>query len=258
MFISEKFIFNGVHCDDMNIILVTMDSDIINKYGLDYKEDMSVTKSKETYSFYSNVDNECDDIVLQMCLVDEHCIPLVWDDEYLNDVLQWLIQDDFCEFISEDNEEVSYYFKATNISKTFTFDKVGYLEVTFKPFSNCAFRKINKKINVSGECDVIIDNLSNINQKYSPIIEIKNKKDRLNIIGFENLTTNDEELIVYDLDVDDIVTLDCCMGTIFNQHGDNLLSNCNRRWLKLNKGKNIVRVRGHAEITFMCQFPVRM
>lgn len=258
MFVSDKFIFNGVHCDDMNISLVSMDSGVVNKYGLDYKGDIVVTKSKETYSFYSSENSECEDITLQMCLVDKKCIPLPWDEDSLNNTLQWLIQDDFCEFISEDNEDVSYYFKAISVSKMFTFNKLGYLEVVFKPFSNCGFKKFNKKISVDGECNVVIDNTSNINQKYSPVLEIKNKKDRLNIVGFENLTTKEEEFIVYNLDIDDIVTIDCAMGTVFNQYGDNLLSDCNRRWLKLDRGRNTIKISGHAEITFMCQFPVRM
>ena len=38
IFYSDKFFYNGIYSQDMNISLVSESSDILNEYGISYRE----------------------------------------------------------------------------------------------------------------------------------------------------------------------------------------------------------------------------
>lgn len=259
MFFSDKFIFNGVHSDDMGVALVTFETDMFNDYGINFSQEISATKGGKDMSHFAYDGDEIGEIELNIALIDKDDNPVVWDDYTLMDIIDWLDTDSFAEFISEDNVDLVYYFKAKKIVKKLTHNRQGYLQVTFQPFSNSAYIKYSKryKFDKSGGT-ITIENVSSLRELYKPVIEIKNLDDNLNIISIENITTGDEPFIMSDIDNGDVVTVDGLMGTVFNQYKDNLLMKCNRRWLKLAKGENKIQVSGNVEIYIRCQFPVRL
>lgn len=258
MFFSDKFTFNGIHCDEKYVSLITMESDIINKFGLDFQENLEVSKGKRSNSMFSKGENEPQEVVLQIALHDEKYIPLAWEDDVLIDIMDWIVQDNFCPFVSEDNEDLTYYFKATNITKHFTYDKLGYLEVTFQSFSDYAYKQLSRKINVNGETSITIVNETNVENFIFPIVEVSNLGDELNIIAIDNISVDKEEFIMYNLEEDEKVVVDNLMGTITNQYNENCIMKCNRKWLQLKKGKNILNISGKANIIIKCQIPIRM
>lgn len=257
MFISSKFIFNGVHCEDMYVSLISMESDVLNKYGFDYSEEITMIKNKRFSSYYLGEQPEAEDITLCMVLSDINDNVMTWDRATLDNVLGWLIQDDFCPFISEDDTDLVYYLKAIKVSKYFTYDMKGYIEVTFRPYSNYGYKHISKTITTETEKEVKLLNGSNVDYEYSPIITIKNLGDISNEIKIKNLNNN-IEFIIQGLETDELVTVDCLMGTVFNINGENRLANCNREWIKLAKGNNSFKILGKSEIKIDCQFPIRM
>ena len=173
MFISSKFIFNGIHCDDMNVNLISFDSEIFNKYGFDYSEEITMVKNKRFSSYYLEEQSEADDITLCMVLSDIDNNAMTWDKTTLDSVLDWLIRDDFCSFVSEDDLDLVYYLKVIKVSKYFTYDMKGYIEVTFKPYSNYAYKRVNKTITTDIETDFKFLNRSNVDYKYNPILCFK-------------------------------------------------------------------------------------
>lgn len=257
MFISDKFIFNGVHSDDMGVSLVTFDSNMFNPYGLSYNQEISLNKGGKDMSHFTEGGEEISEIELNLALIDRNDNPLIWDDYTIMDITNWLITDSFVEFISEDNVDLVYYLKTTKIVKNFTKNRQGYLQITLQPFSNLAYMKYNKKYTFTEPDSFNIDCLSSL-KEYKPIIEIKNLGDSLNIITLENETTGGEPFEIRDLDNDEIVTIDGLMGTVYNEYNDNLLMKCNRKWLKLARGENKIKVSGEVEINIKCQFPVRL
>lgn len=257
MFISSKFIFNGIHCDDMNVNLISFDSEIFNKYGFDYSEEITMVKNKRFSSYYLEEQSEADDITLCMVLSDIDNNAMTWDKTTLDSVLDWLIRDDFCSFVSEDDLDLVYYLKVIKVSKYFTYDMKGYIEVTFKPYSNYAYKRVNKTITTDIETDFKFLNRSNVDYKYNPILSIKNLGDTSNVITIKNLNNN-TEFTIKNLEANELVTVDCLMGTVFNENGENRLANCNREWITLTKGNNSFKILGKSEVKIDCQFPIRM
>ena len=136
--------------------------------------------------------------------------------------------------------------------------KEGYLEITFQPFSNYAYMKYNKKITVYDSNSFRINNPSASNEVYKPIIKIKTFEDTPDTIIIENETTGCEPFIIQNLNPNEVITVDSLLGTVYNDKNENLLMNCNRKWLNLNRGENKINILGNAEIDIKCQFPVVM
>lgn len=258
MFISDKFIFNGRHSDEMNISLVTFDSELFNDYGLNYNETITLGKTKSDYSYFTTESGDIEEITLNMALNDEHDGAMVWDDSTIVEVTNWLITDSFAEFISEDNLDLAYYFKVKKIIKKFTRDKTGYLEVAIQPFSNLAYQKYSKTMIFEKKGTFTINNPSNLKEPYKPILIIKNLGDNLNIITIHNESIDKELFEIRDLDKKEEITIDSRMGTVFNQYGEYKLMNCNREWLELKQGRNIINVSEQVEVTLKCQYPIRL
>lgn len=258
MFISDKFIFDGVHSDEMGVSLITLDSNMFNVYGFDFNEDISADKIGKDMSHFTVTDGEISEIELNIALVDNKNNPMIWDDDSIMEVTDWLITDKFVEFISEDNYDLIYYLKTKKITKNFTHDKKGYLQVALQPFSNSAYTKYEKKYTPKDNGEIVLENISNLKSMYSPIIEIKNLEDSLNIITIQNENQDGEPFVIDGLDNDEIVTIDSLMGTVFNDFKENKIMNCNRRWIRLKRGKNKIFITGNVEVTFKCQFPVRL
>ena len=100
IFYSDKFYFDDVYSLDFNIYLVYESKELLNKYGISYnKED----------------ENE---ITLTFCYATENGCPLKWDEETLEDVLGWLITDNYKEFISEDDEDIVFFLKGESYEKS--------------------------------------------------------------------------------------------------------------------------------------------
>ena len=91
---------------------------------------------------------------------------------------------------------------------------------------------------------------------YKPIIEIKNLGDSSNVITIENESIDKEPFIVQGIKENEVVTIDNLLGTVYNEDKENLLVNCNRKWINLKNGKNKINVSGNLEINIKCQFPV--
>lgn len=257
MFISDKFIFNGVHSDEMGVALVTFDSNAFNQYGLNFNQEISTSKSGRDMSHFTVSEGEIEKIELNIALIDKNDNPVIWDDYTTIEVIDWLVTDSFVEFISEDNVDLVYYLKATNIVKNFNQNRQGYLQVTFQPFSNSAYVKHSRKYIFNEPGSFIIDNVSTLKEMYKPVIEIRNLGDNLNIISIENETVGGEPFVIADLDNEEVITIDGLMGTVYNEYKDNLLMKCNRKWLKLARGENKINISGNVEVHIRCQFPVR-
>ncbi len=256
MFISDKFIFNGIHSDEMGVALVTFDTNTFNPYGLTFNSGVALSKSRKDMSHFTTEEDSIEDIELNLALVDSENNPEVWDDDTLMYIIDWLTTDSFVEFISEDNIDLTYFLKTTKIVKHFTHNKEGYLQVTLKPFSNYAYIKHSKKYTFNSPDSFKINNPSNLKEMYKPIIEIKNLGDASNIISIENKTTGYEPFIIKNLSENEVVRIDGLLGTVYNKDNKNLLMNCNRKWLKLSRGENVINISGNVEIEIKCQFPV--
>lgn len=234
-----------------------MEGDIINDYGITYSEDITLIKNSKTSSYYTNEVKETEDITLQLFYVDKNNELLVWDSDKLQDTYNWIVTDDFIPFVSEDDMNLTYYVKAIKIVKKFNFQQKGYLEVTFRPFSSYAYKKVIKPAFVKDYKKINLYNYSNVEYDYKPIVEIENLGDEQSIISIKNLRRNDEAFEIQGLKKNQKVIIDMLTGIVQDiETNENLMSKCNRKWFKMNKDGCDVELKGSANIIFKAQFPI--
>ena len=234
IFYSDKFYYDGLYSQDLEVLLVSESSEVLNEYGISY------------------MNGEEKEITLSFCYVDSTEQPLPWNSEKLESVLGWLITDEYKEFISEDNDEVTYFLKGVGYTKRFTADMRGLIDVTFKALSCYGYRNYIKEIkNPTGE--FVLTNSSNINKTCKPVIELNNISSET--IQITNLTTNRTPFIVNTNSSKSII-IDNETGVVINDNNENLIMDCNRKWIELGKGDNTISVEGNCDIVFKVHCPV--
>ena len=234
IFYSDNFYYDDIYSADYNVYLVSQETGILNEYGISYNgED----------------DNE---ITLSFCYANEFDESKNWDNEVLESVLEWLITDEYKEFISEDNEDIIYLLKGVSYKKRFTFDMKGIIDVTFKMFTSYGYKKSIETMD-SNTKNFEIFNPSNVNKEYKPVIEISNISSSK--ITITNNTTQKEPFIINNLNGENVY-IDNMMGIISNSNNENLIMNSNRSWITLTKGINQISVDGDCDITFKSYYPI--
>ena len=234
MFYSGNFYFDKKHSSEYGICQVTEEDNVLNEYGLSYN---------------SEEDNE---ITLSFCYTNNFEDAQIWENEILEGVLEWLITDEYKEFISEDNEDIVYFLKGKSYVKRFTPDMKGIIDVTFKTLSQYGYRYYTKKV-IRPNAKFEVLNSSNIDKPYKPIIELKNISSKN--IQISNLTTNKSPFIINNLSNKDII-IDNTIGTITDVDGNNLIMSSNRKWIELVKGYNSILVEGNCDIIFKAYYPI--
>lgn len=244
-FLSENFYFNDISSRSMGIELVSFDSNTFNQVGMTYQESIDKQDSPSSTPFYISSDSkDTEEIVLNLMLVNND-EAVVWDEMKIEEVYDWLITEDFVPFISEDNLDRVFYFKTSKIVKQFTNVGTGYLEVTFKPYSNYSYIKSA----LEGDSKIAINNLSNVDYNYKPVIELTGTGE----VSITNSTLKTEPFTITGLEGK--VIIDNLLRTVQTEDGKNLLPKCNRKWIHLGKGENILTVTGgHAKV--ICEFPI--
>lgn len=246
-FLSENFYFDEISSKTMGVELITFDDNLFHQMGISYQETIERQDSSQYMPFYTNTGNDStEDVVLKMLLVDENGKSKVWDETKVEEVMNWLITDDFKPFKSEDNLNMVYYFKVSKIVKFFTCSGTGYLEVTFKPYSNYCYIKIE----MSTSDSLNLTNPSNVESSYKPVMKITSESE--GSVTIANETT--KETFTID-NVSQEVIVDNLYRTVQTVTGKNKLSSCNRGWISLNKGLNKIKVTG-GTVKFVCEFPV--
>ena len=254
MFISDKFYLDGIHCDEIGVSLITLNNDIINDYGIGFDKNVGLDSvSYNNPIYYNEVDN-VEDVILNICPSNEY--DLTWDNQLIEDVYKWILQDRFMPFISEDDLDLIYYFKPIKITKKFSAFMEGYLEVTFKPLSNYAYKRDLKKSSVVIEKVININNVSNsFEDYYSPVIELENLGSFDDEISITNLTLDSEPMVISGLSKNEKIVIDNAMCTVLDSNNNNILGRSNRKWLKLKKGSNSIKVVGNCNIVIKSEFP---
>ena len=242
MFLSPYFKFKGIDCRNYFIIITTMDKDGIVEVGIPYKSKLTM----ENAFHYTEEIEVPSEIELNLTLVDENRIPLKWTNEYFQNIKDWLISDDFEEFVTYDNPEYVYYFKCTSIVKNFTYGKEGWVTATFQPLNHYAYKKVNIDKFINGKEYIEINNTTN--KDYEPKIIINN-------LGTENKTIRIDDLLLTNIETNENVTIDNYLCTIYGDVNGNLLSNSNRNWVVLKPGINKILVEGNMFFSIMCEFP---
>lgn len=250
MFVNPNFTFNGIYSQDMNVSIATFDTNMFNDIGVEYTSDISIENDLVEYSpYYTESFSESSDIELNLVIYDSTTMEAIDIDLVdMEQIMDWLITDDFAPFITDDNPDVIYYFKVVKLMKVLTFNGTGYLRVTFKPYSKYAYKRQEYEVTVSGSSTLTIYNPSR--QIYKPIIEITNlggtsTVNRINNMEVVGLTTNE------------VIKIDNLTKLVIDKNGTNRFSLCNRKWIELKPRKNnTITLSGSCRIKIICEYPL--
>lgn len=254
MFIQPNFTFNGVYSLDMNVSICSIQGanggDILNNIGITYTEDYSTLNSLIDYMPYYG-ENFVEPTYIEMNLLvynPDTMESIDMNDANIEDIYDWLLTDYFVPFISDDDKEIIYYFKVVKIIKTLTYDNKGYLQVTFKPFSNYQYRR--KEYEKKVETSALFEIFNYSRKTYMPIIELINYGDEetINKIG---------EMEIKGLKNGEKIIIDNLSKIVQDKNGSNRFSCCNRKWLELKpKTTNQFTASGNCGIKIICEFPI--
>lgn len=243
MFLSPYFSFKGIDCRNFFIMITTTDKNDMIEVGIPYSSKLTM----ENTFYYTEELEQPETISLNLTLVDENRMPLKWTNECFQDVKDWLISDDFEEFISYDNPEYVYYFKCIKLVKNFTYGGIGWVTATFQPLNHYAYKRIIIDKLINGKEYIEINNITNKN--YEPKIIINN-------LGTENKTIRIGNLLLKGISTNENVIIDNYLCSIHGDINGNMLSNSNREWLSLKPGENKILVEGNLFINIVCEFPM--
>lgn len=257
MFYSPNFSFDNIDNDMMDIVLVTtINDDILNNIGTTYIESIKSQNTTTDNPYYLLESKETETLLLEFAYVDlRDNSPLVWDEDKIDEVVNWLYKDSFKSFVSQDNDEITYYLKATKIYKRFNNEMKGMLEVEFQPYTAYGYKNFIKRIICEDEIESKINNESTTSEEYyEPVIEVIAKSD--GDIEIQNLSIiEDKPLIISDMKANEKIIIDNFTYTVQNELGENKFLSVNRNWIRLKKKKNILKIKGNCEVLIKCNFP---
>lgn len=252
MFIQPNFTFNGIYSRDLGVSIVTFDSSIFNDVGTEYTSDISIEHNLVDYNpCYIENFAETNEIELNLLVYNPITMkPIDITNNDLEILYDWLITDGFVPFVSDDDVDLTYYFKVVRIQKVLSFKNEGYLRVTFKPYSRYAYRRREYEIEVDSEEEIEIFNLSR--QLYYPMIEITNKGSYSTINSINNME-------ITGVSTGETIVIDNLLKLVQNSNGKNRFNTCNRKWIGLEpKTDNIIILNGRMKVKIICEFPVTL
>lgn len=257
MFYSPNFSFDGIDNDMMDVVLVTtINSDVLNTIGTTYIETIKSENTKADNPYYLLESKGTETLLLEFAYVNlKDNSPLVWDEDKIDEIVAWLYKDSFKPFVSYDNDEITYYLKATKIYKRFDSNMRGMIDVEFQPYTAYGYKYFEKKVVCEGEVETkILNESSTSSEFYEPIIEVKALED--GNIKIENLSIEeDKPLVIEGMKKNDVIIIDNFTYTVQNDLGENKFLLVNRNWIRLKKRKNILKITGNCEVVIKCNYP---
>lgn len=245
LFIEPYFFWRNKSCTDYNLSIIDTNTDVINDIGIPFTKNITKDDSSKM-AIFNEEEGEAEEFTLSLCLTDKYHNPLTWTNEIFKEISKWLVTDSFEEFRAYDNPDYIYYLKVTKIQKRFTFYREGWIDVTFKPFSNYAYKRVIKKESVNGEKIINIYNESD--KTYEPLII-------LTWFGAKNGIIQINDFMMQGIEEGTTVYIDNCLTNIKDSNNNNLLYTCNRMWVILEPGENQIFLSGTFDIEVICEFP---
>ena len=253
----ENFYFDNESSLNHNVYIIDFNtSDILKQIGGSHIINLERETSYNNQSLYKEKERSSDNIILQLVKIDR----TAWTINDILDVNGWLFKEKFCKFqpmeFFNENYNVVYYLKAVDMKKHFNHQLEGYIEITFQTYDGFVYIVPTTPTIIHSNETKTVKNLSNIGKKYLPKIKVTNLGDQYSDILIRN-TTNGNTLTLGGLYKDEVVIIDCAIGSVLNTDNTNRFSVLqDYEFIGLEKGNNIIQLLGNADIEFICEYPV--
>ena len=167
------------------------------------------------------------------------------------DILDFLIKDHPCEFLSLDNEDIKTYCMFQECDISMNLAQRGYMKVKMIPFSPYSYLNAVYSANLTSASTKTIEvwNKSNCVNKIAPIIEVDFiDSGKWGYFTIENLNTH-QEITVYGEPGKYILYCENCFV-------DGEYSEINGEFISLKKGVNNLRLSGEANFVIKVASPI--
>ena len=245
MFSSENFYINGIPNTQLNLYLVSFDSQVLNETGSVYSKSVDVDTTNVFNPIISTSSDDTNEVTLNFALADSNKKAMVWTDNLINEIIELITQEPVIEFISEDFPTNIFYFICTKIIKKFNYLKQGVLEITFKLASMYSYVRQTFSTTCTETAKLSINNIGV--GKYKPIIKLTNNGDATTINVIDNIE-------ITGLENNESIIIDNMMLLVYH-NGVNKYDKTNGAWLSLEKGNNTINISGNCTVEIQCEFP---
>lgn len=255
-FKSFGFSFDGKHSSQYSLRIAQVgNGDSTSIFGI--QRSIKTEQSGTFTSSLSSIEYSNSSFEITLVKTDgDSIIPFERDEMF--EIVEWLFQDDYKVFISDDNRDVMYYAIFKSGSKYENALKQGYLTLQMELNAPCGFSTIQiNPLTVQDEITVEIFNKSNLETWNYPDVEFHSYAGGL--LEIENLTTG--EVMAFDnlkagchvyCYNEDLKQFQCLNDPNYN------VRHCfNKTWLRLVKGRNEIRIKAtHAQVRIIGQTKV--
>lgn len=262
MFYGDRFIFNGVNCEQFGLILYNIGSDKQAPTSFSSNSDFSEDRLPRRYDslFYGSSCNT--PLSFQMTFgvtqwdVDHQKHFDRWDFEKIASWLTGVNGYRWLQIIGEFGiDVVKYKCKISDLQVV----EAGIYPYAFSCKVTCdsPFAYLPEETISVQTGSAIVKNRSTYNGIYYPKLEIT--LDEETELSISNVTTN--QTMTFNVPAayqSSVITVDCQNQIITVSSGDNLYPYCNKVFPGLARGDNTIIVSGNCNVAFICNFPVNV
>ncbi|MGL4453628.1 MAG: phage tail domain-containing protein [Clostridium sp.] len=257
-FYSENFSFDGIGNREMGVMLVSFDDGVLKDCGVKYKETIQQEVTRNN-SFYYSESMELEPITLSIVRVDDNGVPMTWDRDSRMHIIDWMVKQEFCPFVSEDDTSIVYYFRCVEYTKKFNASGEGVIELVMQPEDSYVYTPVvDYKYRVNGSKVININCLDNVNDKYYPKMEIIQFDKDCSDVSIRNTTIGNDAFVIKNLKENENVEIDHLLKSVDSNIELFKLKDTNRKWLYLKRGQNEFEITGDCDIRFTVQYALKV
>ena len=250
---SSEFSFNGIQSYDKGFMNIRMGSETAKRPIVGSRKPNVSNYSNKGVYFLQSVEKEPIEFELLIAPTEDK----KWTRELYNEVVSWLVHDEFKEFYSGDDPHKMYYAICKDYLSWEGLNDYGAIPFSFTTNANHSWTIPERMVvKNSGTKFIDIENKSVFNTNFYPLITIKKNKSKGNV-SITNYTNNKFALELKNISENEIIVIDNEYRIIYakdnprNVYGQSF----NKNWFYLVKGNNHIEIKGDCEITFDLQFP---
>lgn len=261
MFISTDFTYNGISSTDMHLLVSNVNNSGLLEVPFGVSQSINEEKIKGRLIPYKyGINREPLSFTVTLCLEDNY----KWDDDFRKSVVQWLFQEDYAPFISDDHPDIVYYCIPTGDVKRYdNWLQQGYTTITFRCDAPWGWSYPQAVADydfsdLTTPQTIQLANDSNIVKYYYPEVQIEVTSSMT--VTLKNITDAGREFTFTGLQVGERVYINNAMQEIVSSLTPVTyrLGNFNKNWLRLVPGVNYIEIENPCKLEFRNQFPIAL